>query len=48
MMDLAVNITQDWYKKSAKVEVGMMVGIHTFGDTMNFALMYICLLQKAD
>lgn len=36
MMDLAVNITQDWYKKSAKVEVGMMVGIHTFGATMNF------------
>jgi hypothetical protein len=36
IMDLSVKITQDWYRKSAKVEVGMMVGIHTFGATMNF------------
>ena len=29
MMDLSVEITKDWYKKNAKVDVGMMVGIHT-------------------
>ena len=36
LMDLSVELLKDWFKKSAKVEVGMMVGLHTFGATMNF------------
>lgn len=35
-MDIAVEILQDWFKQREKVEVGMMVGLHTFGATMNF------------
>lgn len=36
LMDMSVELLQDWFKKREKVEVGMMVGIHTFGATMNF------------
>jgi|BioPla2DNA2_1021312.scaffolds.fasta_scaffold55968_1 hypothetical protein len=36
LMDLSVELLKDWFKKGAKVEVGMMVGLHTFGATMNF------------
>lgn len=36
LMDLSVELLQEWFKKREKVEVGMMVGIHTFGATMNF------------
>ncbi|NSW89360.1 MAG: transposase [Firmicutes bacterium] len=36
LMDISVDLLQDWFKKREKVEVGMMVGLHTFGATMNF------------
>lgn len=36
LMDMSVELLQDWFKKREKVEVGMMVGLHTFGATMNF------------
>lgn len=36
LMDIAVELLQDWFRKREKVEVGMMVGVHTFGATMNF------------
>lgn len=36
LMDISVELLQDWFKKREKVEVGMMVGVHTFGATMNF------------
>jgi hypothetical protein len=36
LMDLSVELLQDWFKEREKVEVGMMVGLHTFGATMNF------------
>jgi hypothetical protein len=36
LMDISVELLQEWFKEREKVEVGMMVGIHTFGATMNF------------
>jgi len=36
LTDISVDLLQDWFKKREKVEVGMMVGLHTFGATMNF------------
>ncbi|NLN41797.1 MAG: transposase [Clostridiales bacterium] len=36
LMDISVELLKDRFKKGAKVEVGMMVGLHTFGATMNF------------
>ena len=35
-MDMSSELLQEWFKDREKVEIGMMVGLHTFGATMNF------------
>jgi hypothetical protein len=36
LMDEAVRIIQDWFKKKLKVTAGVIAGLHTFGAQMNF------------
>lgn len=36
LMNLCAELLQEWFKKREKVEVGMMIGLHTYGATMNF------------
>jgi len=36
LMDEAVRIIQEWFKKKFKVTSGIIAGIHTFGAQMNF------------
>ena len=36
LMDEAVRIIQDWFKKKLKVTTGVIAGLHTFGAQMNF------------
>ena len=36
LMDLAAEFLQEWFKEREKVEIGIMLGVHTFGATMNF------------
>jgi hypothetical protein len=36
LMDISVKLLKDWFRNKEKIEVGMMVGIHTFGATMKF------------
>ena len=36
LMDISVKLLKDWFENKEKVEIGMMVGVHTFGATMKF------------
>lgn len=36
LMDIAYEVLKGWFREKEKLEVGMMVGLHTFGATMNF------------
>ena len=36
LMDEAVRIIQDWFKKKFKIVPGIIAGLHTFGARMNF------------
>ena len=36
LMDLAAEFLQAWFRDREKVEIGIMLGLHTFGATMNF------------
>ncbi|WP_243647127.1 IS91 family transposase, partial [Scopulibacillus darangshiensis] len=36
LMDEAVQVIQDWFKKKFKVTPGVIAGLHTFGSRVNF------------
>jgi len=36
LMDISYELLNKWFREKEKLEVGMMVGLHTFGATMNF------------
>lgn len=36
LMDEAVRIVQEWFKKKCKLTPGVIAGLHTFGSRMNF------------
>lgn len=44
LMDEAVEIIQDWFKKKHKITPGIIAGLHTFGARMNYNphVLYAC------